>query len=157
MKLIIYSRPDGGVALVSPSPRKMAELIEDMTENEALAEIRKKAVPDDATNVHVCDVVEIPTDRTFRDAWECPAGKVSVNMPRARDIHMGRIREARGPEFTRLDNEWMRATGQKNTVEAERIEAHRQVLRDIPQTLDLTAAITPDDLKAIWPAILPRA
>lgn len=36
------------------------------------------------------------------------------------------------------------------------VTTEKQKLRDLPQTLDLTVAQTPEDLKALWPADLPR-
>ena len=54
MKRIIYSAPDGGVAIIIP-----AGAIEDCI----------KDVPPN-TPYKIVDVSDIPVDRTFRDAWE---------------------------------------------------------------------------------------
>lgn len=53
------------------------------------------------------DQKDWPTDRTVVDAWECTAGQVSVNMPKARVIHMDRIRKARNAELAKLDVPFM--------------------------------------------------
>lgn len=154
MKRIVYTRPDGGVSIVIPAPQAQRA---DETEADFLTRVRA-AIPQDARDVTICEDTDIPADRTFRNAWTLdparPKTPVGVDMPKARDIHMTRIREARAPEFARLDGEWMRATGQNDAAEAARIEAERQTLRDLPQTLDLTAAATADELKAIWPGEL---
>ena len=156
-KRIVYTRPDGGVSVVAPAPDSIARF---KTEADAIAAVQAQNIPTDATNILECTVADIPIDRTFRDAWErdlVGAVPIRTDMPQARMIHMGRIRAARDAKLKTLDGPWMRAIGQGNTTEAARIEAQRQTLRDIPQTLDLTTAATPDDLKAIWPVILSQS
>lgn len=61
MKRIIYPTDDGGVAIVIPAP----EALETMT----IEEIAAKDVPT-GKPYKIMDVADIPTDRTFRDAWE---------------------------------------------------------------------------------------
>ena len=58
---IIYPTDDGGVAIVIPAP----EALETMT----IEEIAAKDVPAGKT-FKIVDVSDIPTDRTFRSAWE---------------------------------------------------------------------------------------
>lgn len=71
---------------------------------------------------------------------------------------MDAIRAARKPELERLDVEVSRALAQARSAEVAALEAERQKLRDLPQTLsaDFAAAGTTDELKAIWPASLPK-
>ena len=57
---IIYKNSDGSVAVIHPTP----EALEFMT----IEEIAKKDVPTGLPFAIVEDS-EIPTDRTFRDAW----------------------------------------------------------------------------------------
>jgi len=94
---------------------------------------------------------EVPTDRTFRNALRDRGGKLEVDMPEARKIHLDRIRVARVAKLTELDGEWMRATGQGKKAEADAVEVQRQKLRDLPATLGAEAARTPEELKALWP------
>ena len=61
---IIYPTDDGGVAIVIPSP----EALETMT----IEEIVAKDVPDGKA-YKIVDVADIPSDRTFRNAWEFTA------------------------------------------------------------------------------------
>jgi hypothetical protein len=58
---IIYSTDEGGVAIVIPAP----EALETMT----IEEIAAKDVPA-GKSYKIVDVADIPSDRTFRDAWE---------------------------------------------------------------------------------------
>ena len=49
----------------------------------------------------------------------------------------------------------MRAQGRGESSAAAAVEVEREALRQIPQTIDLDSARTPDELDAIWPAELP--
>lgn len=103
-------------------------------------EIRRSNI--DYVSFQIAKDSEIPTDRTFRGAWShCPKKKIRVDMDKARDIHMSRIREARNTKLAELDK---RKYGPE-------FDAHRQKLRDLPQTLDLSKAKTPEELKTLWP------
>ena len=102
------------------------------------------------------DEEDWPTDHTFVDAWQCTAGKITTNMPKARLIHMDRIRQVRDLELRSRDVPFMKALEAGDTVEQNRIAAEKQALRDIPQTLSLSGARTPTQLKALWPPDLPR-
>lgn len=57
MKLIIYANDNGGVSILIPT----GEL--------AVEEVARKDVPA-GTDYKIVDEADIPTDRTFRDAWE---------------------------------------------------------------------------------------
>ena len=102
-----------------------------------------------------CQPGGCPTDETdhewFFDCWEWKADKVVVNLPKARVVHMARIRKVRDAELARLDVPFMQALEAGNTAEQQRVAAQKQVLRDIPQTFDLTTAATPKELKSRWP------
>jgi hypothetical protein len=58
---IIYPTDEGGVAIVIPS----TEALETMT----IEEIAAKDVPA-GKSYKIVDVADIPSDRTFRNAWE---------------------------------------------------------------------------------------
>jgi hypothetical protein len=60
-KRIIYPNDEGGVAIVVPSP----EALETMT----IEEIAAKDVPTDKP-FKIVDTTDVPSDRTFRNAWE---------------------------------------------------------------------------------------
>lgn len=64
MKHIIYPAADGGVAVVVPSPEYLlTHTIEDCA---------AKDVPQ-GVSFQIVDVADIPSDRTFRNAWEYTA------------------------------------------------------------------------------------
>lgn len=58
---IIYPTDDGGVAILIPAPEYL--------ETHTIEEIAAKDVPT-GKPYQIVDVADIPTDRTFRDAWE---------------------------------------------------------------------------------------
>ena len=79
---------------------------------------------------------------------------IVVNMPKARDIQMDKIREVRNKELVKKDIEFMKAL-EADDDSHKAIAVEKQVLRDIPQTFDLTTD-TSEQLKELWPEGLPR-
>jgi hypothetical protein len=63
MKRIIYPTPDGGVAVLIPAPEWLAE------EGNTIEKLAEKDVPA-GVPYKIIDTAEVPTDRTFRNAWE---------------------------------------------------------------------------------------
>ena len=111
------------------------------------------ATPPTASDIHEVDMSNIPTDRTFRAAL---MPDLSTDMPKARAIHMDRIRAVRNAELGKLDVPQMTANSKGDLVTASAIETQKQKLRDLPQTFDLTNATTPQALKILWPPELPK-
>ena len=60
---IIYPTDDGGVAVIIPAPEWLAE------EGNTIETLAEKDVPA-GKPYKIVDVSDIPTDRTFRSAWE---------------------------------------------------------------------------------------
>ena len=81
---------------------------------------------------------------------------VTVNMTKARTIHMDAIRVVRNKELAAKDITFMRAVEAGDTDAQATIGTEKQVLRDLPATFDLTTGVdTPEKLKAKWPTELP--
>ena len=78
---------------------------------------------------------------------------IVINMAKARGIQMDKIRVVRNKELAKKDIEYMKAL-EADDGSAATVAAEKQVLRDIPQTFDLTTD-TPEQLKAKWPDELP--
>ena len=132
-----------------------------LTEDQALARIQAKDKPPGTLETHILEETQVPADHAcdaaceFFNAWEWTDG-ITVNMPKARTIHMNRIRLVRNSELVKLDGPWLKATDTGNTAEQQRIAALKQALRDIPQTFKLSNYRSPVTLKAAWPPQLPR-
>lgn len=97
-------------------------------------------------------LADIPPNRKFRNAW---APGLTVDMPKARIIHMDRIRAARDRTLAQADTNLARAQDDNDGPEQARLRTLRRTLRDLPQNFDLSGATTPEALDALWPAELP--
>jgi hypothetical protein len=91
-------------------------------------------------------------------AWEMDTdGTPKVNMPKARGVYMDKIRVVRNVELVKKDLISLRAIEAGDTSAQATIATEKQVLRDIPQTFDLTTDNdTPEELKEKWPEELPK-
>ena len=121
-------------------------------------------------NYKIVDAAEVPTDRTYRNAWTHDGKDFGHDMAKAREIHLDLVRNARADALGALDRDYTKLSGQAlaadaiadkavkdaKLAEAAAVEAKRQALRDAPQTLDVESAATIEELKALWPADLPR-
>jgi hypothetical protein len=58
---IIFPNDDGGVSILIPTPEYLSE--------HTIEELAMKDIPE-GKPYKIVDVADIPTDRTFRDAWE---------------------------------------------------------------------------------------
>ena len=58
---IIYPTDEGGVAVIVPAPEYLAE--------HTIEELAAKDVPT-GKPFKIIDTADVPSDRTFRDAWE---------------------------------------------------------------------------------------
>ena len=82
---------------------------------------------------------------------------ISVNMSKARAIHLEEIRRVRNAELVNEDVTFMRAVEAGDTDTQATIATKKQTLRDIPATFDITTGVdTPEKLKAKWPTELPE-
>jgi hypothetical protein len=81
-------------------------------------------------------------------------GTPRVNMEKARGVHMDAIRLVRNAELEKKDVPFMRAVESGDTEAQAAITEEKKILRDIPQTFDLTTR-TPAQLSAKWPKELP--
>ena len=151
MRKIIFTRPDGGLSVVTPAINTFGE-VEGFTEADAEQRAWNK-LPADAINPRWADASEVPADRAFRNAWE-DTGKIGVNMPKAREIHKDKLRQIRTPLLAALDVEYQRADEQGDAVLKAQIAAKKQTLRDVTKRPAITAAKTPDELKAAIPDAL---
>ena len=94
----------------------------------------------------------VPTDRTFRSAWQYNEAVIEVDMAKARDIHKDNLRAERKPRLEALDVDYMKAL--EAGTDADAIAAQKTSLRDITADSRIAAAATPDALKALTLAVL---
>ena len=153
-KRIVYTRSDGGVSIVCPAPEYVAQFA---TETDAIAAIRAKDVPAEATNVHVCDETAVPASRRFRNCWrQVGATPPSVSMPLARVQRLAEIRAERDKLLALSDSQVVRAQEIGTPAEIAALKTYRQSLRDIPQTTVLGSIVTSEalsDYEPAWPVL----
>lgn len=147
MKVRVFKNEDGFVSIIHPARKSKKE---SETEDQWLARVFEKATPEGAIFKDI-DILSIPNDRTFRGAWELTGDVVSVNMPKARVIHMDRIRILRNKKLKDLDVDYIMALETSDQANMSEIAALKKILRDIPQAFDLSVAKTPEELKTLMP------
>jgi len=155
-KRIIYKTIEGGIHIVIPAPRiDLKDVInsavpsyrffqkiqQNETDKQAKERLGVKDL-DKKLDHKIIDAGQIPEDKTFRDAWDIDGNGIKVDMKKARNIHMSRIREARNAALQKLDIE---------QLQGKDVSGRKQHLRDVPKKFDLTAAKTAEELKNLWP------
>ena len=133
-KRIIYSTPEGGVAIVTP------------VEPLPIEEIAIKCVPP-GIPFEIVEIDIIPTDRTFRNAWVMGDCCINHNIDKCKEIGHTIRRTKRAEEFAPYDEVIAKQIPGKD---AGKCEESRQIIRDkyaaIQDSID--AAETPDEIKS---------
>lgn len=142
-KIVVFTLEDGCCHIMYPTQEGI-----DLFGLEGLIE-RDKPV---GTKFHrVTTVDQLPTDRDYRDAWTdaLPTTTVDINMDKAKNIHLDRLRRERDEELKKLDIETFKAYGTKNDVKLQEIEEKKQKLRDMPDKFSELAIDTVEQLKSV--------
>ena len=147
MRKILFTNTDGSLSVVHPVRNTIGETL--TTD----AEIEQRAwdkLPTDAINPKFVDASVIPTDRTFRNAWEHSGNSVTQNITKAKTIAHDKRREARSAEFAPHDEVIMK---QIPGADATAAEAARAAIRTKYATMQtaIDAASTVDAIKAAMP------
>lgn len=130
---IIYPTDDGGVAVIIPAP-DCGLTIEQIAAKDVL----------DVKPYKIVDTADIPTDRTFRGAWEQSGKTIAHNLDKCKGIAHDLRRADRAKKMAPHDVE---ATIPAKAAAAEAArEAIRQSNAKTQNAID--AATTPDGIKA---------
>lgn len=121
-----------------------------LTTEDAITFILRRDVPRDAKNIEIIEQTSLPKTRRFRNAWRQTGGAVTVSMPLAYDQRMNEIRVERDARLKATDGAFMRAI-ELDGPELATLKKTRQALRDMPQTIDLSAMKTPEELEQFQP------
>ena len=147
--IIAITRSDGGVSIM--------RLVAGADPTEAVA--KWEAVNGPAVSSREIPDTVIPTDRTFRDAWQHGGTSIDVDMPKARAIHAEKIAVAQTAEIARLKPEERKERLMGNTAQANQHAADTTALEALnlgALATQIQNAATPNALKAIWPAKVPK-
>ena len=109
---IIYTNEAGGVSVVIPAQESGL----------TVEEIAARVVPEGVA-FEIVDVSSIPTERTFRNAWERSGKAIAHNITKAKGLAHETRRQRRADEFAPLDVE---AT---IPAKAAKAEAAREAIR----------------------------
>ena len=132
---IIYKTPENTVSVIIPTSEWSGSM-EELAQKDVPTGLKYKIVEDSV----------IPTDRTFRNAWEIDTDfKISENLTKAKDITKDRLRAERKPLLEAEDVKFMQA--QETGADTKNIVAEKQRLRDITKKADTCK--TTDELKAL--------
>ena len=115
------------------------------TEDEFLARVKAKVLPADAINSQIVDEAAVPTDRTFRNAWEQAGATVTVSMAKARNLQ-----EA---EINRRRREKIRDLLEREAL-GENVTADKATVRAVNARTLVNSATTTEELKAVMPTEL---
>jgi len=128
---IIYQNSEGGVSVIIP------------TES---VELALKDVPE-GTPYEIVEEADIPSDRTFRNAWVANGAAVDVDLDKAKDIGHDIRRTKREAEFAPFDAIIMKQIPGNSATEAE--EARQQIRFKYALIQDvIDAAQSADEIKA---------
>ena len=133
-QIIAYKTPENTVSIVVPT----GEL--------SIENVASKDVPPN-TPYKILNRSEVPSDRTFRNAWEFNNG-IQINMNKAKNIAHNIRRSRRAEEFNPYDEVIMKQIPGNDFTKAEE---ERQKIRDKYSKLqeDIDNAETPEELKEL--------
>ena len=138
MAKIIYTNDNGNMVVITPVSTELT-----------VEEIAAKDVPAGKSYTIVEDS-QVPTDRSFRDAWALSDGSIQVDMTKAKDLMRDKIREVRKDLLASEDVEFMRAVETANAYAQAASAARKQALRDAPSASAISNASDVTALKAAW-------
>lgn len=86
--------------------------------------------------------LELPNSREFRNAWVdvTPEPQIDIDLAKAKEIQLERLRAARNAELAATDGLLARALEQNNAAELEKLRVKRQALRDVTEELKAVPA-----------------
>lgn len=162
-KVAVFTSSEGNVILLYPLNNVCVLINQDGTKDfknfhgdipdgyrlATIEEIAAKDCPPGST-WFVNDDENMP-DNYFRGAWVHDEGLVSIDMDKAREVHINNLRIERAPILLELDIEEMKATrtaistGDKSKY--DEVISKKQALLDITKNPEIDAATTPEELK----------
>ncbi len=145
MQRILYTRPDGGISIVTAAPKDQLErVLGPLTDEEYDAHVRSRSIPQDAILVRDIEDSVLPPNRILRNAWAFDGVAIALDKVKAQDL----IRGKRDRALADLDLKAVAAERGNDPAELGLINADAARLRNIPQDVRFNG--TDDDLKALY-------
>lgn len=139
------------VAIVTTDGVAVMSLLSETTNVDEEVAKWKTSNPDKYVSHSQVEDSDIPTDRTFRNAWK---GDLTVDMSKARDIQKNILRKLRKPLLERADMEYLRALETDDKQKLAEIKDQKDTLRAVTDDPTIALAKNPEELKAAIPEIL---
>lgn len=140
-KVIVYKDADGSCGVISPTEEELKK--------RSIKEIAKTDIL--VAEYHICNSDRVPSDKNFRQAWVYTKKGIDIDMEKARQMHLERIRKVRNSKWPDFDNRYTIA--QRDGEDLKKLEKERKTLKNIPQKIEplIKKAKTPEELIQIWP------
>lgn len=116
--------------------------------------IKKLSIEDQNDIKEIKETTQVLPDRVFRNAWEYKDNKIKENLPKAKIIHLNRLKYLREIQLKKLDIEYMLAIETQNETKKTSIVNRKQKLRDLPTDVVFTQIATVAALKKYKPSYL---
>lgn len=93
---------------------------------------------------------DIPADRDFRNALVEDKDKgCKLDLDKCKSIHIDKLRILRNKKLEALDKEMLRAIEDDNAKKIAKIKEDKQILRDMPEIINLDKCTSPEDVKKV--------
>jgi len=138
MAKIIYTNDNGNMVVITPVSTELT-----------VEEIAAKDVPA-GKSYNIVEDSNLPTDRSFRNAWIFSDDIIQVDMTKAKDLMRDKIREVRKDLLASEDVTFMRAVETADADAQAASAARKQALRDAPLASAISNASNVTALKAAW-------
>lgn len=138
-KRIVFTNPDGSVGVIIPAKKTSL----------SIEEIMRKDVPSGAVSAQIVDASDVPTDRSYRNAWSFDHAqkKFGHDMAKAKELHKEKLRALRAPLLEALDVEYQKADEIGDNQKKKEIAAKKQALRDVTKHAEILGANDIESLK----------
>jgi hypothetical protein len=137
MKKIMFTHHKYGLCVISPEQKHVIEKalgpLSDAEYEQHVFERNKFQIGD--ASYKLIEDTDIPISREFRAAW-CdtqPGTQIDIDLDKAKDIQLERLREKRNHELDKMDKEYMKAL--TSGLATADIELKMQGLRDATEPL----------------------
>lgn len=147
MSKLLFKRPDGGVSIVIPAPKKdLIKVLGPLTDEEYWNHVIERSIPA-GVEFRVIQDSDLPASREFRNAWvdSTPETKIDICCEKAKHMAIEQLRQRRNEALAKTDIELTRAVEESQDLTP--VREKRNALRDATEGLKAipTAGILNDE------------